>query len=313
MFEIPENIIQYFFEQIHERGKYNVVVEDGFIKIKPSFNQDYYKPVIIISNLDRLQKSLTNYVLAINEFYTKYNNLDDYHDLSYFFNNLFLNMTVSDAQDFASYVDRRTFFFGNTQFREYNQQTLLQKEGNIEYYVEHCLEFPGLESPFILVFKMKVEGEEYPLPLVRCAFDENNVCHLFAIQFGKGRSDVVSDESYRKIVNSINSGVNKYRNVSPSFVITFKLFLLLLEKYNITQIKIPDFLFGRYKNYYNAQTTNRSDAILTRILDKFLLLIQRMEYQFEGFSITSYPNEVDSYTTIKLSDKISDKRKIKKK
>lgn len=59
---------------------------------------------------------------------------------------------------------------------------------------------------------------------------------------------------------------------------------------------------GRYKHYYKAQGTMRSDEILERILDNFLILLKRMEWQFPFFEIESYPNEIDSYTHVKLKN-----------
>lgn len=313
MFEIPENIVEFFFQEIHKRSKYNIVIEDGIVKIKTDIDHEYYKPTIVILDLEGLKSALINYVYALNEFYTKAKNLESYHDLSFFMNHLLLNMTSSDAQDFVSYIERRTAFFENDHFQEYQNETLLLKDGNIEYYVQNIIEAPGLETPYVLVFSMKKDGVSYPLPLVRYAFDENNVCHLFAIQFGRGRKYAVEDEDYKKIVNRINSGVNKYRNVSPSFVLSFKLFLQLLENYSISEIKVPDFLFGRYKNYFGATTTVKSDEILNRIVNRFLLLMQRVEYQFTGFEVTAYPNDIDSYTHIRLNGPVNDRKKAKEK
>ena len=59
------------------------------------------------------------------------------------------------------------------------------------------------------------------------------VCYLYAIQFGRGRGDIVTDSDYRKMTNKINSGIHKYRNVPPSFVLTFQLFLKVLEHLGI--------------------------------------------------------------------------------
>ncbi len=313
MFQMPENILEFFFQEIHKYGKYEIVTEDSVIKIKTDLDHEYYKPVIVITDLEALKTALINYVRALNEFYLKHNNLEHYHNLSFFMNHLFLNMTYSDAQDLTSYIEKRTTFFSNTHFQEYQKPTLLLREGGVEYYVQYAIDAPGLEAPFKLLFSMKIGDVFYPLPLVRYAFDENNVCHLFSVQFGRGRKYAVEEDTYKKTVNKINSGVNKYRNVSPGFVLSFKLFLFLLEQYNVSKIKVPDFLFCRYKNYFGAQTTVKSDAILTRILDGFLLLIQRMEYQFSGFEITAYPNDIDSYTHIKLNGTVSDRKKIKQK
>ena len=42
--------------------------------------------------------------------------------------------------------------------------------------------------------------------------------------------------------------------------------------------------------------------MLNRILDNFVTLLQRMEYEINDFNITSYLEEIDSYTHIKLGN-----------
>lgn len=122
MFEIPENIVSTFLSAIEKRSKYHVSTEEGKIVISPFLEQNYYKPVIVVSDVNALKSSLTCYIQALNEFYAIHQNLENYHDLAFFFNNLLLNMTATDASDFPSYINRRTFFFSNTQFSEYQEK-----------------------------------------------------------------------------------------------------------------------------------------------------------------------------------------------
>lgn len=302
MLEIPENILDFFFIEINKKGKYEVILKENGALIKPRLEEEYYKPIIVIKDLEELKNSLINYVEALNEFYVENNILEEHHDLSYFFNNLFLNMTVSDALDLAQYIDKRSYFLGNNQFVEFKDPTLLMTSEDTKFYVQRVLESPGLETPYVLVFSMEKDGIIYQLPLVRCAFDENNICHLFAIQFGRFRQEDVKNAEYKRLVNRINSGVDKYRNVSPGFVISFYLFLQILNDNGINRIVAPDYLFGRYRRYYKGQSETKSDLILNRILNNFLVLFQRMEYQFPFLEIENYPNEIDSYTHIKLKE-----------
>ncbi len=312
MFDFSGNIIDYFFDCIDRFGKYNILNEDGVIKIKPQYNQEFFKPTIIVKDLDKLSDALINYVFALRKFYTSNRNLKFYHNLSFFFNNLFFNMTSSDAEDLVKYINNRSYFFSNNHFDEFNCYKLLSKIYDTEFYVKRVLENPGLETPFVLEFKMKIDNLEYSLPLVRYAFDEENTCYLFAIQFGREREYNVQDIRYKQIINKINSGVSNFRNVSPSFVMTFRLFLNILKSYNVDKIRVPDFLYGRYKKYYHAESTYKSDQILSRILDNFILLMQRMEYQFPDFKIEYYPNEIDSYTHITLNIVEGEEKILKK-
>lgn len=301
MFEIPNNILEFFLNVIDTWGKYKTIIHGNGAILKPRDEDDYYKPVVIIEDFDVLKESLINYVESLNSFFVEHNNLQEYHDLGYFFRNLFLNMTISDALDLSKYIDRRSFYFTNNQFSEYDKNQVIANFENGKIYVQRKLESPGLETPFILLFILEINGHFYDLPLIRYAFDENNICHIYAIQYGKDRQCNNKNNEFSSIINKINSGIKKHRNVSPSFVVVFSLFLKILRSYEIDKIVIPDYLFGRYKHYYHNQGTKKSNDVLSRILDKFLILLQRMEYQFDFFTIENFPNEIDSYTHVKLN------------
>ena len=58
-------------------------------------------------------------------------------------------------------------------------------------------------------------------------------------------------EKYKDIVNDINTGINKFRNVSPSFVVSLSLFVDMLKDLGITKIMAPDYLFGRYRKKHS--------------------------------------------------------------
>lgn len=301
MFEIPENILETFFENIRVVKKCQVEFKGNGALIKPHKDEEYYKPVIIVKDLNKLRESLINYLNIIVKFYEGAS-LRDHHNLSYFITKLLSNMTASDALDLASYIDKISYFFTNNHFAELDEYTLIDVQDNAKFYVKRVKEEVGLETPYILDFKMEVDGKIYDMPIVRYAFDKNNVCHLFAIQFGRFRDIKVQDINYKNVVNKINSGIKRYRNVSPSFVITFSLFLKLLQAYGVNKVVVPDFLFNRYRLYFKAKTEVRGNEVLMRILDNFLTLLQRMEYQFEFFEIDNYPNEIDSFTHITLKN-----------
>ncbi len=301
MFEMPEDIVKFFFEEIHKKGKYEVSIYNNMAFIKPRIEEESYKPVIVVKDIEELRIALLEFSEALTRFYSKYNIREKYHDLSYFFNNLLFNMSYSDAEDLTKFIYKRTAFLQNDMFNEYTQKTLISEIDGTKYYVKRVVEKCGFETPFVLIFEMEKNGNIYPLPLIRYAIDSDNVCHLFTVQYGKNREFVDSSEC-KNIVNSVNTGVNKYRNTSPSFVLSLALFTKILQENNISNIVVPGFLFSRYRHYYKATSEVRSNIILNRILNNFITLLQRTEYEIEGFNITSYPDDVDSNTHIKLGE-----------
>ena len=299
MFNVPDNILEYFFVELKKKGKYSTTFTDKGAIISPRKEQEYYKPNIYVKDLKELELALIEFVNTLNEFYKDTPNLEDYHDLSFFFNNLLINMTNTDAEDLTVFIYKRIAFYKNIQFEEFDDKQLVAEKGGVKYYAMRYLEAPGLETPYVMVFYMEYDGVTYNLPLVRYAFDEDGVCYLFAVQFGRDRLVNFAKE-YKDIVNDINTGINKFRNVSPSFVVSLSLFVDMLKDLGITKIMAPDYLFGRYRKYIGASSVTKSNEILQRILNNYLRLLQRMEYQDSGFKITSYPFDCDSYTHITL-------------
>lgn len=292
-----------FFSQMNANGEYRYITKGNSGFIIPRKEDEYYKPTIIIKRLDELEKITKEYLKVASEFYQQTDKLQLKHDYNYFLNHLFYNMTNSDATDLNEYVKKRISFFKDQHLKEYNILSLLISNKDYCIYCKRDISNLGFESPYILKFKIEMNGQSYDLPLIRYAIDDHNRCHIFAIQFERTVKRDNKKEEYKSVVNSINSGIKKYRNVEPSFVLVFKLFIDLLSKEGIQDILVPDYLFSRYRNYYGAKTVKKSDQILERILDHYILLLQRMEYQYKEFDISSYPNEIDSFTHISLNKK----------
>ena len=233
MFEIPNDIVNFFFEEIHKKGKYTIEIIGTKANIIPIDYQAYYKPIIVVKDIDDLKISLIKFVECLNVFYKDKNVLKEYHDLSFFFNNLLFNMNSTDALDLSSYIDKRCQFLQNDYFKEFDQITPIANFNGNLICVERVIEEPGLETPFILEFTIQIDNNIHQLPLVRFAIDDNRVCHLFAVQFGRYRNFSIQESDYKKELNKINKGVKKYRNVPPSFVLSMRLFLDLLKRYDI--------------------------------------------------------------------------------
>lgn len=295
------NIVEYFFNVLIEVKKCRIEKTQNQILIRPRLESAYYEPVIVIKSLEELELSLMEYLNICKNFDKNYgkNIRGDYY---YFLYNLISNMTAGDANDLVRYIKKRINFFRCDKFEDFKEETLIFKTRDAEYFAKRTLSYDGQETPYALSFSMKINEDFYELPNISYAIDENNICYIYAIQFGRHRISNVQSESFKQEINKINKGVHKYRNISPSFVLVFRLFLDLLKEKNIKRIIIPDFLCFRYKNYFRGHTCAQSDAILSRIINQFSLLCRRMEYQYPFFNITSYPNELDSNTHITLND-----------
>ena len=306
IFNIPDDIVAYFFNCIAETGKYRIEQIKDKIIINPRLEQEYYKPQIIVNDISKLKDALNNYVKTLDSFYSHFSSiLKPYHDLNYFLNILLFNMTNTDASDLADYINKYSKSFDVDIFSNYSETKHIMNIDDSKFYAQRVLENPGLETPFCMIFQMQENDKTYQLPLVRYAID-NDTCYIYAVQMGRGRAFNYQDHEYKKTINKLNTKLKDYRDVPPNFVLSLSLFLKILNEQNINNILIPDYLFGRYRKYHGASTVVRSDDILSRILNRFMHLLIRMDIQIDGFDILSYPNDVDSFMRIKLNNLRSD-------
>lgn len=313
MLEIPSDILEFFFRKIKLKGKYEIDIRNSIAYIIPREEERYYKPIIKISDLNNFANLLIEYVEAINEF-NKRNNikLKEYQDLSYIFNIMLFNMASSDADDLNKFIETRISFFNDNNLEEFISPNKIFEYNNISFYAQREIEEFGLETPYIMTFSMDVAGELYNLPIIRYSINNNGVCFIYAVQIGRGRICNIDNLNYKRVVNQVNQGVKAHRDISPSFVLMLAMFLKILDDNGISKIVIPDFLFNRYKKYYRANTTNKSNEILSRMFHNITILIKRMDSQVDGFNIQSYPLDVDSYYHIDIANLDSKNKMLKK-
>lgn len=303
MIEIPKNILEFFFKEIKLKGKYEIEIRKNIAYIIPKEKEKYYKPIIKIPDLASFAILLRQYIQVINEFNQKNNvKLQDYQDLSYIFNIMLFNMTTSDALNLNKYLETRISFFYDNNLEDFWNPQKVFEYNNITFYAQKELEDFGLETPYIMTFFMEINEKQYKLPIIRYAINNERVCFIYAVQIGRNRYCDLNNIDYKNAINQVNQGVKKYRNISPSFVLILAIFLKMLNINNITKIVIPDFLFNRYKNYYRATSTKKSNEILFRMFHNINTLVTRMDNQVDGFNIQSFPLENDSYYHIELTN-----------
>lgn len=280
-----------------ESVKYTLNFFDGKYILTPPKSSEYYKPVIVISNIEDLETKLKEYFDALKSLYDL--NSDTKYYMDYYYRVLINNLTNSDSLELEKFVDLRTSFLNDNTFDLLEKETIVTTSEingtTVTYSCIKCLEEPGLETPFIIEFYMTINDKKYELPIVRYGIKDNE-CHIYTIQYGKNRVCTKDDERFKRVVNKFNSGIKENRGVSPSFVLSFILFLKLLQESNIKKIVIPDFIYARYKHYYKNSSEEKSDKMLERIFNKFHILLKRMEEQVIGIEVDAYCNEFDSKT-----------------
>lgn len=186
---------------------------------------------------------------------------------------LLSNVANYELDDLNSFLEKRINFFSLDilKFKKVSNPCSL---GIIEGYVDKQSILQ--ETPYCFKSFFKQDGKRYNLPRISFGID-NNTCYIYAIQNKDTLSEDMQDGNYNELVHrtmrTINSGVKKYRNVTPSFVIALTYFISYLNQNNITNIRTIPNLPTRIENrkLVNIFKVNRmiSKGTITSDVEKF--------------------------------------------
>lgn len=207
---------------------------------------------------DKVSNDISNlYIKDYNNFYKllnvyvdnalKFYNLEEnYYNIKLILSYLFVDITMSEMNDLESYIYKYINFMNDMSLKDRvgEKNTTL---GNLKYSVEK--QSLQQETPYSFKSYFEKENSKYSLPRISFGIS-NGVCYIYAIQ--NKDSKMNTDSEYNKEVKdklrTINSGISKYRNVTPSFVVALSLFISFLKENNINKIKIVTPLPIRQKN-----------------------------------------------------------------
>lgn len=272
-------------------------------------------PEIVVPDLDKLEAALRQFLLVTKSVDVKSVKYDDKHDESYFLHSLIKNIGNDDFKDVIGMVRRNTRFLIDESFSWLDKKQdlgLIDEENHL--LVERVQEYYGFETPFMLKFYIANKHMIYELPLIRYGVEEKNgkkVAYVYAVQRKKVYKHGFDQiEKFEKQIRKINSGVKTNRDLTPSMVLVMTAFCALAKREGIDTIKMLDFMNRRYFHFKNVTTEEEQMTVQTMTTDKFLKLGLRACDQVEGIDIWAYPNDVDSYLTLKVGKECSSKNKM---
>ena len=239
-------IIQVFNELKEEARLGEVKLQDDRI-IRILFNiVDNFKmdmPNFYIKDQNNFYNILNEYVCKALNFYNLENTKDNIKVILSF---LFINITNYEMYDLELYVKKYINFMDDKILsnKSDNKNTNL---GKLLYSVEK--QSIQQETPYCFKSKFVKDNEEYALPRISFGI-KNNICYIYAVQ-NKDRKKCDDSNFIIDVKNklrTINSGISKYRNVTPSFVVALSLFISFLKENGIYKIKVETPLPIRQKN-----------------------------------------------------------------
>lgn len=240
--EIKYNEVLYgtTYESTFRMG-FNIV--EGNIRSKELFNFN-------INNYDLFIKRLQEYVYSVSKLYDIDLNDDEIKKILIL---LWANITNEEMLNIDEFVQKYIDFINNNELNNLNGNTEIDGLGKINFKFDK--QSYKQETPYCFnsYFSDIIRGREVVYHLPRISYGiRDNKCFIYAIQNKEKNDKYPIQEKYgqlvRKKMNSLNSGVKKYRNVSPSALTALILFLSILNSYNINDIEVVCDLPIRHQN-----------------------------------------------------------------
>lgn len=200
-------------------------------------------PNFYIKDSSSFNKLLYEYTHIALKFY----NLElNYNNVKKILSFLFVNITKDEMNCLEEYLIKYINFYEDQLLKEKNgeKNTTL---GNLKYEID--IQSFQQETPYC--FKSYFDNGLSKFALPRISFGiSNGVCYVYAIQNKDSKINANSKYNFevKEKLKTINRGISKYRNVTPSFVVALSLFLSVLKENDITQIKVVTPLPIRQKN-----------------------------------------------------------------
>lgn len=318
-----------------------------------SYGREDNLSTLIIKNEDSFFELLTEYVmLELNlnrktmSFYQDKQNNHVKMILAY----LFVNATTEDFLHPENLIRRNISFIKDQTFSDLNDGITFPINGQFldsEIEVKNVTHSLSMETPYKLDISLtKHDGETkltYPLPSIAYGI-ENNVgggvtCYIYSIMNPKRKKELTEQEiQYEKKINrflyKLNEGVREQESqeyheykegisdyypenisdVTPSFVLSLIIFITLLQKKGIQNIKVVPYLPVRYlsrkiaaEEITNAEKResflNRNNDIQYNATNKFIRTFIRASFHMKDLEVISYPYELDEFLNINLKEK----------
>jgi len=305
---------------------FNTIIEDN----KRFIGNEKY-PTLIINNEDPFFKLLNQY-LELEHNIKRSNNINDKILIAY----IFANATTEDFLNPETLLRRNISFLKDSTFKYLNTPEIININNlipNSKLIIKNSKNSIYNETPYQITAEITDGESSYPLANISYGIQEENgkkTCYIYSIM----RRNNIEHNPYQKKIErflyKINANIyenesNEYKDykegkstyypenisdVTPSFVLSLNIFMSLLQKEHIEEIKAVPYLPIRYlsrsiaANIQNSEELEaRNNRIQYSITNKFIRLFTRLSYHMEELNITSLPYELDEFLTLNLKTK----------
>ena len=311
-------MIEKVFNEIKNEARLGeVILKDNGVDlpIRIAFNivddKEYNNiPNIYIKDKDNFSEILKKYVFTVLEFYDL---IPNYNNIKEILTYALVNITEDEMTSLDDYFLKYIEFYNQRITNDKGVRKL--NIGNLKYGIEK--QSMKQETPYCFKSYLERDNSKYSLPRISFGINDD-ICYIYAIQ--NKDSKINNDPKYnlevKNTLNKINSGVSKYRNVTPSFVVALVLFISFLEENNINKIIVETPLPIRKANreaslnqrikFYSMQGNLKGvelekfkkEIIDKKIMDdynstvKFVNCFNRLKLHFDNLFISNINNKL---------------------
>jgi len=282
-------ILKIFYEEIvpqAAKGKIEIDAESNnnldIISLSICFNtkivnenKEFYEndevPPLLIKSKEKFDEYLYNYINIFNSYLNDLNDekIDRLYpensreNYKYLLALTFFNASPMDFNDPVEYLKKRTNFILDKTFEKYRDyETICNvEEWNSIIECKMINNYPSLETPHSLSFRINSNGNIFELPKVVYGISDN-IAYIYAVQNKKRKDLDVYQKKINRSLYTFNKGIidseeyYKYKNsdyypenisdVSMSSLLSITLLIKLLQENNITKITVVPYLPLRY-------------------------------------------------------------------
>ena len=310
-------------------------------------NRDFYineqnNAILVIQDLERLISKLEEYItleLILERKTLKIYSRKEQDRIKWLISNLIANMTTEDFLNPIQFIDKYMDFLKDKTFDYLDEGITIKlpkiKESELEIKREQ--NNTSMETPYKIMLTLRKNDDCFTsikLPSIYYAIREENnekICYIYSVMNKDNNKLNESELKFQKQINrllyKLNNGIkdseeyydykegksdyypeDNISDVTHSFIFSLNIFLSLLQRENIKQVKVVPYLPVRYNSRditaeiseKKEELLERNDKIQTNATNKLIRTFRRLEIQNKNLQIKSYPYEVDEFLSIHL-------------
>lgn len=236
----------------------------------------------------------------------------------------FNNASFYDFQNPVNYLNKRIDFFNCPLFHKYHDKTTILENVDLlagsNISVQVVKTSPVLETPYKFSPQIYRDDEVYHLPDIYYGISAGT-CYIYAINSKKTNNDSKYVKKINRLLYKIEQGItlkeenNFLKDTTKSHVLALLLFIKILNKNNISNLEIIDYLPIRHQakeqaNKYKAmkvespiekEKLNLDQARIDKnMIEKPTYELTFLQESLKGIKITSY-QDLDNRLKAKIA------------